>query len=229
MLNRIAWLFLIFLGSLTVVTAVTPPAVTVTQPEHEVKLDYKKDIDFDSFELEKVPAGFVPVLSGTGKEGSWTVKTEPSALSGTKVLAQTSIDELDLRFPILLYDELIAKDIDVTVQFKTVSGKVEQAAGIIVRFQDENHFYLVYASALEDDVRLYKIVDSVPQPIAGESARVSSSEWHTLRVAVQNTHFQVFFDNQSLFEADDATFEAGKIGLSTKADSVTVFDNLHIE
>jgi hypothetical protein len=79
-------------------------------------------------------------------------------------------------------------------------------------------------------LRLYKVVDGLRQPIAGENANVRSGEWHTLRVTVQNTHFQVFFDDQSLFEADDTTLrQAGKIGLSTKADSVTVFDNLHIE
>jgi hypothetical protein len=191
---------------------------------------YSKDIDFDSFELDKVPVGFVPILIGTGKEISWVVKTEPSALSGTKVLAQTSIDDLDFRFPIVLYDELIAKDVDVTVQFKTLSGKVSQAAGIIFRFQDEDHFYVVRANALENEVRLYKVVDGALQSLAGETVKVSSNEWHTLRVAIEDIHFQVFFDDQALFETNDPTVKgAGKIGLSTKSDSVTIFDNLHIE
>jgi len=227
--NRGAWLFLVLLGHLTVVIALIPPVTASAQQEHNATLSSKIDIDFDSFELDKVPAGFVPVLSGMGKEVSWVVKTEPSAPSGTKVLAQTSIDELDFRFPLLLYDELVAKNVDVTVQFKTISGHLEQAAGIIVRFQNEDRFYMVRANALANDVQLYKIVDGVRQPIAGENAKVSSGEWHTLRITVQNVHFQIFFDNQPLFEADDATFDIGKVGLSTLADSVTIFDNLYVE
>jgi hypothetical protein len=228
-LSRTVWLFLVLLGDVAAVTTLLPPATAIAQQQNDAKLSDKVDMDFESFELDKIPAGFVPILGGMGKEVSWVVKTEPSAPSGTKVLAQTSVDELDLRFPLLLYDELIARDVDVMVQFKTISGQIEQVAGIIVRFQDQHHFYVVRASAFENNVRLYKIVNGVPQPIAGENVKVSSGEWHTLRVAVRETRFHVFFEEQSLFETDDTTFAAGKVGLSTEADSVTVFDNLHIE
>lgn len=227
--HRRGWLVLVLVGYVTGGPALLPPPTASAPPEPAATLSDTVEIDFDSFEVEKVPAGFVPLLLGMGKESFWAVKTEPSAPSGTKVLAQTSIDELEFRFPLLLYDKLVAKDVEVSVQFKLLSGHLEQAAGLIVRFQKEDRFYLVHANALANEVRLYKIVAASPQPIAGETVRVSSGEWHTLRVAVQKTHFQVFFDTQLLFEADDATFAVGKVGLSTKADSVTVFDNLHIE
>ncbi|MGH7963744.1 MAG: family 16 glycoside hydrolase [Candidatus Binatia bacterium] len=199
-------------------------------PPEKAKPPYKVALDFDNFESGTVPTGFRSALAGEGQKVSWVVKEEPSAPSGTKVLAQTSVDELGYRFPILVYDKFTTGDVEVSVQFKTISGKVDQVAGIIARFQDQDHFYMVRADALEGEVKLYKVVDGVRQSLARENAQVTPGEWHTLKLAVKDDHFAVFLNGKSLFEADDETFAAaGKVGLATKADSVTIFDNLQIE
>jgi hypothetical protein len=187
-------------------------------------------VDFESFEVGKLPDGFSTALTGSGGPVSWMVKEESSAPSGGKVLAQTSTDQTDYRFPLCVYDPVTAKDVEVSVKFKAVAGKVDRAAGLVVRFQDKDNYYIVRANALEDNVRLYKVVGGSRKQFAGTKAKVSSGEWHALKLEVKGKHFEVFFDDKLLFEADDDTFkEAGRVGLWTKADSVTYFDDLKIE
>lgn len=187
-------------------------------------------VDFDTFETGKTPTGFSTALTGGGGPVSWVVKEEPSAPSGGKVLAQTSADQTDYRFPLCVYDKFTGRDVEVSVKFKAVAGNVDQAAGVVARFQDKDNYYITRANALENNVRLYKVVGGSRKQFAGTKAKVSSGEWHTLKLAVKGKHFEVFFNDKLLFEADDDTFqEAGKVGLWTKADSVTSFDDLRIE
>jgi hypothetical protein len=187
-------------------------------------------VDFESFEVGKTPAGFSTALTGGGGPVSWVVQEDPTAPSGGKALAQTSTDKTDYRFPLCVYDKFTGGDVEVSVKFRAVEGKVDRAAGLVVRFQDKDNYYIVRANALEDNVRLYKVVGGSRKQFAGTKAKVSSGEWHTLKLEVKGKHFGVFFDDKLLFEADDDTFkEAGKVGLWTKADSVTYFDDLKIE
>ena len=195
-----------------------------------VSLAAQTVLDFDTAEVGKPPLDFSTALTGGGGPVTWVVKEEPSAPSDGKVLAQTSADTTDYRFPLCVYDPFTAKDVEVSVKFKAVAGKVDQAAGLVVRFRDKDNYYITRANALEDNVRLYKVVGGSRKQFAGAKAKVSSGEWHTLKLAVKGNHFRISFDDKLLFEADDDTFkEAGKVGLWTKADSVTYFDDLTIE
>jgi hypothetical protein len=185
--------------------------------------------DFEDFLVGSVPEGFSAHLGGQGAPGAWRIQEDPSAPAGRRVLSQTSTDATSYRFPLCIYDRLTAKDAEVAVKFRAVSGKVDQAAGLVVRFQDANNYYIVRANALENNVRLYRVVAGRRQQFAGADVNVTSGQWHSLTLHVRGTHFKVFFNERLLFEADDATFSgAGKIGLWTKADSVTYFDNLTI-
>ncbi len=196
----------------------------------EARSTSETTLDFDTFEVGKTPAGFSTALTGGGGPVSWVIQEDSTAPSGGKVLAQTSTDKTDYRFPLCVYDPLTAKDVEVSVKFKTVSGKVDQAAGLVARFTDKDNYYIVRANALEDNVRLYKVVGGSRKQFAGTKMKVSSGEWHTLKLEVKGKHFEVFFDDKILVEADDDTFkDAGKVGLWTKADSVTYFDDLKIE
>ena len=114
-------------------------------------------LDFDTAEVGKLPADFSTALTGGGGPVTWVMKEEPSAPSGGKVLAQTSTDTTNYRFPLCVYDNVTAKDVEVSVKFKPVSGKVDQAAGIVWRYQDKDNYYIVRANALEDNVVLYKV------------------------------------------------------------------------
>src|SRR5947207_2781042 len=106
-------------------------------------------LDFDNFEVGTTPAGFSTALTGGGGPVSWVIKEESSAPSGGKVLAQTSTDKTDYRFPVCVYDKLTATDVEVSVRFKAVSGKVDRAAGLVARFQDKDKYYITRANALE--------------------------------------------------------------------------------
>jgi hypothetical protein len=117
----------------------------------------------------------------------------------------------------------------VAVRFKPVSGEVDRAAGIAVRLVDRDNYYVVRANALEDNVRLYRIVKGDRQQFASANVKVPSGIWQELRLVVRGTRFEVFFEGRSLFSAVDTTFAtAGRLALWTKADSVTSFDDLRI-
>jgi hypothetical protein len=196
-------------------------------------------IDFDSPETGKPPPGFSTALTGDGGPVTWAVKEEPSAPSGGKVLAQTSTDATGYRFPLCVYDDVTAKDVTISVKFKPMSGKVDQAAGIVWRYKDKDNYYIVRANALEDNVVLYKVekgkrIDLKPLDTGlfayGKKAKVPKEQWSELRVVAKGNRFAVSLNGEDLFAVEDDTFtSAGKVGLWTKADSVTYFDDLTIE
>lgn len=196
---------------------------------HGTALGETMTFDFDTTEIGRLPAGFTAMLTGRGAAGAWRIFEDAAAPSGRKVLAQTSIDRTSSRFPLCIYDAFTATDVTVAVQFKAISGTVDQAAGLVVRFQNPENYYLVRANALENNVRLYKVVRGHRTQFAGAQVTVPSGQWQRLALEVKGNHFRVFLNNTPLFEAMDRTFGSpGKIGLWTKADSVTSFDDLTI-
>jgi hypothetical protein len=199
-------------------------------PGPEGRAAVEKTVTFDPLDTGKTPPGFTTALTGGGGPVSWVVQEDASAPSGKgKVLAQTSSDKTDYRLPLCIYDGLVARDVEVSVRFKAVSGKVDEAAGGVVRYKDKDNYYVARANALEDNVRLYKVENGRRAEIAGIRTKVTPGQWHTLKLSARGTHFVVSFDD-TWFEADDKTFQAaGKTGLWTKADSVTFFDHLKVE
>ena len=137
-----------------------------------------------------------------------------------------------------ILDRISIVDGSVSVAFKTVDGAVDQAAGIVWRYQDPNNYYILRANALEDNVVLYKVESGVRQSIApkglpsrsyGVKHNVPRGRWNTLKMEFQGSSFIVFLNGERLFETEDQTFtKAGKTGLWTKADSVTYFDGFTV-
>ena len=190
--------------------------------------------DFDDNDPGVLPAGFTSSLTGRGEAEQWVIRDDPGAPSGRRVAAQTSADKTNYRFPLLVHQAAEARDLDVSVRFKPVSGSVDQAAGLVWRYQDENNYYVVRANALENNVVPYKVENGkrsdLPVKGAGSSygvrAEVHNGQWQSLRVTARGPHFDVYLNDQKLFEVEDETFTAaGRVGLWTKADSVTYFDD----
>jgi hypothetical protein len=122
-----------------------------------------------------------------------------------------------------------AKNVEVTLRFKPVSGKVDQAGGIAVRLSSPDNYYVVRANALEDNVRFYRVVKGRREQLAGVDTKVASGQWHALGLRVEGDRFTISFNGKQLFTATDATLaDAGKIALWTKADSITHFDSIAI-
>jgi len=181
---------------------------------------------FDSDALGKAPGGFDLGRTGGGAQGVWVVEAQPDAPSGPNVLAQTSADTTDYRFPVAFTGPPM-KDLRLSVRCKPVSGKVDQACGLIFRVKDADNYYVTRANALENNVRLYHVVAGKRVQFATWQGAVKSGAWHELAVEAEGDRFQVFFDGRKVMDAHDSTFaDAGKFGVWTKADSVTYFDDL---
>jgi hypothetical protein len=179
-------------------------------------------ITFDDMTQEKPPQGFRFGLTGKGAPGTWVVRE--------KALAQISTDPTDSRFPIAAYEGGSWRDLSLSVRFKALSGKVDQAGGLIFRAKGDNDYYLVRSNALEDNTRLYHVMGGKRKQIAGKDMKVTSNEWHELGVEAVGSSFVVKFDGEKVIEATDDTLkDAGQVGVWTKADSVTLFDDLTIQ
>jgi hypothetical protein len=184
---------------------------------------------FDSDKPDAAPVGFSFGRTGSGAAGSWVVVVEKDAPSGGQVLAQADTDATDYRFPVAVADGPSLADLRLSVQCKAVSGEVDQACGLVFRYQDENNYYITRANALENNVRIYYVKDGKRKQFASWAGEVTSKAWHELRVDAKGDHFDVYWDGHKVLDAKDATFSsAGKVGLWTKADSVTYFDDLSV-
>jgi hypothetical protein len=193
-----------------------------------------RTIEFSDDAVGQAPKGFeFGYTAKAGIPGKWVVQAE----GGNQYLAQVDADNTRSRFPVAVVSDLAAADIDVSVRFKPVSGRVDQAGGLVWRFQNQDNYYLVRANALENNVVLYKVENGkrTDLPVKGEGrtygkkTSVPSGQWSTLRVRAAGPRFEVFFNGNKLYEVEDATFsKPGQVGVWTKADSVTQFDDLTI-
>jgi hypothetical protein len=197
------------------------PARALTPPQPPART-----WNFDADKTDAAPSGFSFGRTGQGSLGRWVVLAAADAPSQPNVLAQTDADSTDYRFPVAVVDGSSFKDLDLSVSCKPISGKVDQGCGLVWRFKDENNYYLARANALEDSVRAYHVKDGRRVQFASWTGKVASQRWHKLRVDAKGEKLAVYFDDQKVIDARDATFaDAGKVGLWTKADSVIQFDD----
>jgi hypothetical protein len=185
-------------------------------------------VDIAAMQPGSEPGDFTFWRTGSGAPAEWRVVSDPTA-ANQAAIAQTSTDTTDYRFPLAVYRPVSTKDVEVSVRFKPVAGKIDQAGGIVVRLTTYDDYYVVRANALEDNVRFYRVVKGRREQIKGVDTKVAGKQWHTLGLRAEGAHFTISFDGNELFSADDKTFAAdGKVALWTKADSVTYFDTLTI-
>lgn len=193
-------------------------------------------IGFDSARPGSLPAGWTSAMTHTGGAPKWEVVQDGTAPSKPNVLAQTSSDRTSGRFPLAIYEKANFRDGEFSIKFKTISGSGDQAAGLVWRYRDPDNYYIVRANALEDNVVLYKVEGGkrislapkgTPSRTYGVKHKVPKQTWTKLAVSFSGGQFVVSFDGQKIMEVEDSTFTgAGKVGLWTKADSVTYFDDL---
>jgi hypothetical protein len=187
------------------------------------------NVDLSRYPLGPLPPEFLTSWrTGKGALGDWRVVEDATASQG-RAIAQVSADPTDYRFPLAVYEPLPAQNVEASVRFKAVSGKGDRAGGLAVRLTDADNYYVVRANALEDNIRLYRVVRGDRQQMASASARVSSGAWHTLTLRAEGDRLSVSFDGKPLLTHSDRTFTGlGNVALWTKADSVTRFDRLVI-
>jgi hypothetical protein len=207
----------------------TPAAVAAEKPAPQQTSGKEFVYNFDSDTPGQMPTKFHSAKTGGGAQEKWVVSADSMAPSKPNVVTQTSTDQTDYRFPLLISDEGSFQDVDLSVRFKAVSGNIDRAGGLVFRLKDPNNYYVVRANALENNYRLYHVVNGRRSQFAGANLKVTSGEWHELRVEAVGNKITCYYDGSKKIEASDNTFkEAGKVGLWTKADSVTYFDNLRV-
>jgi hypothetical protein len=182
---------------------------------------FSQTVNFDNLTPGSPPPGWTATKTGTGTP-KWTIEKDSTAPSPPNVLKQSG----QATYPVCLKDDTNLKDGFVEVKFKPISGKEDQAGGLIWRAKDSNNYYIARANALEDNVTIYHTINGRRTEKKRAGMKVASNQWHTLRVDFQGSHFTVAFDGKKALEWDDETFkDAGKVGVWTKADSVSLFDD----
>jgi hypothetical protein len=187
-------------------------------------------LNFDDAAIGTPPEGWTLTMTGRGQP-RWTVEAEPTAPSKPNVLKQSG----QATFPVALRNDTSLRDGFIEVKFKAITGSEDRAAGLVWRAKDADNYYVTRANALEDNVVLYKTIKGVRSALDivgrkdgyGVMVPVPSGQWHTLRCDFAGTRFKVTYNGKPMFEVENASLkDAGMIGLWTKADSVTLFDDL---
>jgi hypothetical protein len=184
--------------------------------------DTDKTWTFDSESVGAVPEGFAVAT------GHWSIVADPDAPSKPYSLAQTAKNS-GSTFNIILNKGTPAKDLDLSVKMKAVAGGEDQGGGLVWRAKDPSNYYIARYNPLEDNYRVYKVVDGRRSEI--QSATIKHTDgWHTLRVEMIGDHLQCYYDGQKKLDVKDSTFkEGGQIGLWSKADAQSHFDDLTLK
>jgi hypothetical protein len=183
--------------------------------------------------FDEAAPGTLPTVFSVGTlfdgrpAGEWKILITNRAKSPSQVLAQLGSKGADHAYKLVLLDGTDSSNVDLEVSFLPVSGKADLGGGVIWRAKDDRNYYLLRASAVEQNIRLYRVVKGTRHLIKNHNRTIGVSDWHTLRVIQHGCELQIRFDDEPLFQVCDQTFDRGRIGLWTKSDAVTYFDDLH--
>ncbi len=201
------------------------------EEEEEEKEEHEQLFRFAKADVGKTPKGWTVDKTGRGNGSAWKVVADSTAPSGTGyVLAQTAKSPGGV-FNLCTIDDSKYRDVEIKVCFKAVHGKVDQGGGIVWRYQDANNYYIARMNPLEDNYRFYKVVNGRRTQLASkEHILVPAGQWHTLKIECAGNKIECELDGKKLLEKEDDTFKkAGKVGLWTKADARSYFDNFKVE
>lgn len=187
--------------------------------------------DFEETEIGKVPDGWkVNATDPRGKLATWEVISDPGNGEKTRVFGVTKInDDFGGVFNICLVDGVQFKDGEIDVRFKAISGIEDQGGGVIWRVQDKDNYYVARANPLENNFRIYYVKEGARKMLDGKRIDVSANQWYTIKIIQNGEKIEGYLDGEKLLEYEDNTFpEAGGVGLWTKADAVTYFDDFTV-
>jgi len=184
---------------------------------------------FDTNEPGKTPTGWrVAETKSSGKSGAWTVVADDGAPSKPNVVKlNTQAD--DSTFNLLVAEKAVFKDLDIRARVKAISGEVDQGGGLMWRVKDENNYYICRINPLEGNFRVYKVVDGKRTQLHSEKLETKTGQWYEIRAVMTGDHMECFVDGKPYLHVHDDTFEeAGMIGLWTKADASSAFDDVAV-
>lgn len=180
-----------------------------------------ENVNFNSVKPGELPPNWIGTQTGSGK-AKWSVVKDDFAPNKPNVLKQSG----EATFPVCIKQDAKFENGFVEVKFKPLSGKEDQAGGVIWRVKDKDNYYVTRANAREDNVTIYHTIKGARNSFKSVNVKIASNQWHTLRADFNGTHFVVTFDGKKVIEADDdSIIGKGAVGVWTKADSVTAFDD----
>ncbi len=186
---------------------------------------------FAKKDLGNVPAGWKSTQTHQGKHSSiWKVVADDTAPSRKGyVLAQTA-ESPNRVFNLCVLEDSRFKDGEISVAFKAIRGDNDQGGGIVWRYQDANNYYVARMNPLEKNYRVYKVLAGDRKELKRkERLKVKVGEWHTQKIRQEGNHIECFMDGKKMLDARDDTFKkAGKVGLWSKSDAQTHFDNFTV-
>jgi hypothetical protein len=194
--------------------------------------DKARSISFAKDDVGKVPAGWKAEKTGKGEGSVWKVVADDTAPSKVGfVLAQTA-ESPNALFNICVAEDTNYKDVELSVSFKPIAGKNDQGGGFVWRYKDNNNYYLARANPAgkSTSYAVYKVVDGKRTSLLGKSAKkIPVGEWHKLKVNMTGDHIECYLDGEKMLDVKDTTFtSAGKVGLWSKSDAQTHFDDFTV-
>ncbi len=186
---------------------------------------------FDEAKIGITPAGFQNAATkGKGAPAVWMVVADSTAPSSPNVVALTKPSTSGSTFNLLLAENTNYKDLEVELELKAVSGRIDQGGGPIWRAKDFNNYYIARWNPLEDNLRLYYVKDGKRVQLKSVEIKTDEKAWHSLEVKHIGDNIEIEFDDKKVLTHKDDTFsEGGMVGLWTKADAATYFDNIEVE
>jgi hypothetical protein len=185
---------------------------------------------FDNDSPETLPSEFqVGTLFDGRPAGEWKVLDTDRAQSPPRVLAQLMGKGAEHAYKTVLINGVRASDLQLEVSLLPIEGKADMGGGLMWRAADDRNYYLTRANPLEQNIRIYRVVKGVRHMLQNFDHVIDVRHWHTLHVITQGCRIQVFFDEKRVFDLCDQTFTTGHVGLWTKSDAVTYFDDLKLQ
>lgn len=188
--------------------------------------------NFDALRPGSLPRDWSVISTDVRTAPRWLVKPDKTAPSRPNVLAQDAPLHGRRDYSLALFDKSYCKDGDISVDLKIVSGKLEQTAGVVWRFQDTDNYYFAMASADRDSVGVFKKQNHLVSVLGHASVphRIDDREWNLLKVRFRGSKVMLFFGHRKLIETEDSTiYKPGKSGVWTRGDTVAYFDNFRVD
>lgn len=185
--------------------------------------------------FDQEPSGVLPSQFSVGtlfdgrQAGDWQVLATDRAKSPPHVLAQLMGKGAEHAYKITLVKEIVTSDLNLEVTFLPIQGNADMGGGLIWRAADDRNYYLARANPLEQNIRVYRVVNGIRHLLENFNQTIDVKRWHTLRVIHRGCDISIFYDDKQVFDLCDKTFQAGMIGLWTKSDAVTYFDDLQLQ
>ncbi len=186
--------------------------------------------NFDREQPGALPGEFsIGTLFDGRPAGNWQVLATDRAKSPPHVFAQVMAKGAEHAYKVVLIKEAIASDLNLEVSFLPIQGQADMGGGLIWRAADDRNYYLARANPLEQNIRVYRVEKGVRHLLENFDQTIDVRQWHTLRVTHRGCRVNIFYDGKQVFDLCDKTFHTGKIGLWTKSDAVTYFDDLQLQ